>query len=601
MTPYEGWSDERPTVNHLRVFGCTGFAHVPKDERKKLDSKARKCIFLGYGSETKGYRVYDPERRRVFHTRDVIFHEFSNYSIEEEPSATKEEENHERLVEFDYSLEEPVQDEESKLELRRSTRERKPPNYYGEWVTISNSEMSVKGAMIRSDKIEWQVSMRNEMKSLQENNVCDLVELPKDRKAMGSKWVFKPKTNTDGSVERYKARLVAQDFSQKFGSDYDETFTPVVTFESVRTVISLAAQHGLQLHQMGVTTAFLNRDLQDVVYMKQPEGFEVKGKEELVCKLNRSIYALKQSPRCWNTVQDNKLKKMGFVQTTGDPCVYITSVGEMCIILLHVDDLLLACKSEERMAEIKEELAKQFVMKAHHFLGVKVIQNLHDRVWIGQPAFMKSVREKFGMENSKPVTTPVKAVDDSEKINQAKFQFAVGSLLCLSTRTRPDIAYAMNNVAGFCAEPTNQHWTAVKRNGTQELGMLYNRGEMKDCVGYSDADWAGDLNDRKFTSGYVFQTGGGAVVSWRSKKQSRVALSTAEAEYMALASASQEAVWMRQLLLDLGIKHTAATLVFEDNRSAIGCPRIHSFMHAQNMSTSNITLFVSKSLRGTLN
>ena len=207
---------------------------------------------------------------------------------------------------------------------------------------------------------------------------------------------------------------------------------------------------------------------------------------------------------------DNKLKKMGFVQTTGDPCVYVTSLGEMCIIILvHVDDLLLACKSEKRMAEIKEELAKQFVMKdmskVHHFLGIKVIQNLNDEeVWIGQPAFTRSVLENFGMENSKPVTTPVdlssklvKAVNGSEKINQAKFQSAVGGLLYLSTRTRPDIAYAVNNVARFCANPTNQHWTAVKRilrylNGT-------NRGKMKDCVGYSDADWAGDLDDRKST------------------------------------------------------------------------------------------------------
>ena len=254
MTPYQAWRDERPTVNHLRIFGYTAFAHVSKDQRKKLDSKARKCIFLGYGSETKGYRLYDPERRRVFHSRDVIFHEFSNYSIEEEPTATKRDEKHEHLVEFDYSLEEPGQDDESKLVLRKSTRERKPPDYYGEWVTIANSELgepeSVKEAMSGPDKVKWQEAMGNEMKPLQENHVWDLVELPKDKKAIGSKWVFKLKTNTLGSVERYKARLLAQGFSQKFGSDYDEAFSPVVRFESVRTVISLATQHGLQLHQM---------------------------------------------------------------------------------------------------------------------------------------------------------------------------------------------------------------------------------------------------------------------------------------------------------------------------------------------------------------
>ena len=192
------------------------------------------------------------------------------------------------------------------------------------------------------------------------------------------------------------------------------------------------------------------------------------------------------------------------------------------------------------------------------------------------------------MENSKPVTTPVdlsskvvKVVDDSEKINQAKFQSTVGSLLYLSTRTRPDIAYSVNNIARFCAEPTNQHWPAVKRimrylNGTQELSLLYSRGEMKDCVGYSNADWAGDMDDRKCTSGYVFQTGG-AAVSWRSKKKANVTLSTAEAEYMALASAAQDAVWMRQLLSDLGVKQTAATLLFDDNQSAICMPKNPQF------------------------
>ena len=169
--------------------------------KKKLDSKARKCIFLGYESETKGYRLYDPERRRVCHSRDVIFHEFSNYSIEEEPIATKRDEKHEHLVEFDYSLEEPGQDEESKLVLRRSTRERKPRDYFGEWVTIENSELgeptSIEEAMSGPDNVKWQEAMGNEMKSLQENHVWDLVELPKDKKAMDSKWVFKLKTNTD--------------------------------------------------------------------------------------------------------------------------------------------------------------------------------------------------------------------------------------------------------------------------------------------------------------------------------------------------------------------------------------------------------------------
>ena len=259
MTPYQAWTGEKPRVSHLRVFGCAAYAHVPKDERQKLDPKARKCIFLGYGTETKGYRLYDPERRRVFHSRDVLFNETCKPGLQEETQVKLMEDQIENPlhVELDCVSEEI---EQETPELRRSGRAQRPPDHYGEWVTIAHDEVkepqTVKEALTSSSKGKWQKAMERELESLRENEVWDLVELPKDRKAVGSKWVFKVKTDADGSVERHKARLVAQGFSQTFGLDYDETFCPVVRFESVRTVIALAAQHGLQLHQMDVTTAY---------------------------------------------------------------------------------------------------------------------------------------------------------------------------------------------------------------------------------------------------------------------------------------------------------------------------------------------------------
>ena len=167
----------------------------------------------------------------------------------------------------------------------------------------------------------------------------------------------------------------------------------------------------------------------------------------------------------------------------------------------------------------------------------------------------------------------MKTTEDDDIVDQGLYQFAVGILLYLSVGTRPDITYAVGNVAKFCANPNKHHWTAVKRimrylKGTVHVGLLYSRDGSKECIGYSDADWAGDLDDRKSTSGYMFQVSG-AAVSWRSKKQTCVALSTAEAEYMALASAAQEAIWMRQLATDLGSNPTGATVIFEDNQSAI--------------------------------
>ena len=164
--------------------------------------------------------------------------------------------------------------------------------------------------------------METEMTSLRENRVWDLVKLPAGKRTVGSKWVYKVKTGADGSVQRYKVRLVAQGFTQQYGTGFDETFCPVVRQESLRLLMAMSVKHGLSVHQVDVTTALLNGTLEDEVYMQQPKGFECQGKEEFVCKLNKSIYGLKQSPRCWNSTLDAYLKEMQFTQTASDPCIY---------------------------------------------------------------------------------------------------------------------------------------------------------------------------------------------------------------------------------------------------------------------------------------
>ena len=439
--------------------------------------------------------------------------------------------------------------------------------------------------------------MRTEIDSLHSNRVWELVELPEGRKPVGSKWVFKVKTNADGSIERCKARLVAQGYSQKEGLDYDETFSPVVRSESVRSVVALASKNGLKLHQMDITTAFLNGDLNEEVFMKQPEGFISDGQEHLVCRLDRSIYGLKQSPRCWNQALDAQLKLMGFKQSTGDPCIYTSTTDGLFILAVYVDDILLAGKSQQRIAQVKSDLGKRFQLKdmgeLHYFLGVSVKQSYETgKIWIGQPAYTRAVIKKFGLEHCKPVTTPVtpgtkllKATEHSEMVDETLYQSAVGSLLYLSGWTRPDISFSVSNVARFCSCPTKEHWTAVKRifrylKGTSNYGLLYSKNDdaAGTMFGYSDADWAGDVNDRKSTSGYLFMMNG-AAVSWRSRKQACVALSTAEAEYIALAITTQEATWMRKLLEDLHIQQVEPTVIYEDNQSAICIaqnPQYHS-------------------------
>ena len=357
MTPYEAWSGQKPRVDHLRIFGCQAFAHIPKDERKKLDSKSKKCILMGYGTSTKGYRLYDLLKRKVIFSRDVIFNE---QKCEFEEPAQQKQQKHVYLEYSDEPLETtdlPESLPESPLPRRYSERERKQTKFYGYRcnVTDINEPKSVSEAQANQ---KWADTMKNEMDSLHDNNVWELVELPTGRKPVGSKWVFKVKTNADGSIERCKARLVAQGFSQKEGLDYDETFSPVVRSESVRSVIALASINNLKLHQMDITTAFLHGDLEEEVYMKQPEGFLAQDQEHLVCRLKRSIYGLKQAPRCWNQALDAQLKTMGFEQSSNDPCIYISTTDGLLILAVYVDDILLAGKSQQRIAQVKTNLGE---------------------------------------------------------------------------------------------------------------------------------------------------------------------------------------------------------------------------------------------------
>ena len=438
---------------------------------------------------------------------------------------------------------------------------------------------SVEEALSGPDSAKWKEAMQREMESIASNNVWRLVESPKDRKPISSKWVFKRKIGPDGSVCSYKARLVAQGFSQKIGIDYDETFSPVVRFESIRTLLAMAAQHGLHVHQMDVSSAFLNGDLSEELYMKQPEGFIENCKSKLVCKLSKAIYGLKQFPKCWNSSLDSYLKDLKFLQSSSDPCIYTSiSDGVLCIIAIYVDDIIIACKSLDYLAKIKLALSTRYKMKdlgeLHYFLGVNIVQDV-GKFFINQSTYAKALLQKFGFENCKPVSTSVdismggvleKASDEAELFDCELYQSAVGSLLYLSTKTRPDITFFVCNVAKFCSKPTTKHWTAVKRifcyiKGTCDLGILYDGQNSGYCVGYSDADWAGDRSDRKSTSGYCYILGSG-LVSWRTSKQSCVALSTA-------GGAAKEAIWLKRLLTDLDFGINAPMVINEDNQSAI--------------------------------
>ena len=352
-------------------------------------------------------------------------------------------------------------------------------------------------------------------------------------------------------------------------------------------------------------TAFLNGEMGEDVYMEQPEGCKNASKPDHVCKLVKALYGTKQGPRMWNVKIDEFLKGLNFRSSTYDPCIYVRYMeGKILIVALYVDDLLLAGDEPDTIMWMKGELSKRFEMKdlgqAKVCLGLEISRVRSEKaVFLSQSKYSISILERFGMQDSRPVPTPM--VPNSSKSNpldsadpetdaaakDEPYRQAIGSLMYLMLGTRPDLAYAVGKLSRFCEDPQQKHWMAVKRvfryiAGSKELGLKFDGHASLDLVGYSDADWAGDTKDRKSTSGFVFTLGGGPI-SWGSKKQTIVAVSTCEAEYISMSTASKEAVWLRRLvsdmLLDLVSTKLHPTLIHSDNQGAIAL--------AQNESVNN--------------
>ena len=383
------------------------------------------------------------------------------------------------------------------------------------------------------------------------------------------------------------------------GIDYNETYSPVVKFTSVRILLACVTVLGLFLHQMDVKTAFLNGDLNETVYMEQPEGFKVKGREDWVCRLFKSIYGLKQASRQWYLKMDEFLTQhLGLSRNPSDECLYTgCHNGNILIIALYVDDLLIACDDSAKLNVVKTELGKRFRMKdlqeARKCLGFEIERNIRSgTLRLSQVKYANAVLSRFGMASAKPSRTPMETKlnleMDSKPAPDVPYREAIGSLMYLMVGTRPDIAFAVSRLAKYVENPTELQWQGVKRLlryviGTVKHGILFQADQSLEPVGYVDADWAGDVASRKSTSGYVFIMGGGAV-SWCSRQQEVVALSSTEAEYISLCTGVKEAIWLRRLVSNLGIKLKVGhgpMLLLVDNQGAIDL--------AQNGSTNRRT------------
>ena len=592
-TPLEAWSGRKPNVSNMKVFGCIAYAHVPDTQRQKLDQKAVKLRFVGYSVQSKGYRLLDEKTSQVYTRRDVIFNEQDFGKNTEKPPQSEEPETLKVQSEPDN---ESKEQEEPSPPRRQSERTRQSPVRFGrdEYVAATSVQhvayaacqiaepQTMEEARSGEHSDKWKQAADSEYDSLLQNETWDLVPLPSGRKPIGSRWVFKVKYGANGKVERFKARLVAKGYAQRPGIDYEETFSPVVRYQSIRTLLAFDVQNDMLLHQMDVVTAFLNGTLEEDIYMEQPDGYVEQGKEDLVCKLRKSLYGLKQSPRCWNKAFTEFMKSIGFNQGTADPCIY---VRDTCIVAVYVDDLIIATKTLEEMQEVKQLLSSQFQMKdmgkLHYCLGITIEQDKAEKsIRLHQKQYLLKMLKKFKLEDAKPVSTPadpnVKICKDdgvSKAVDSTTYQSMVGSVLYASIATRPDISQAVAVVSRYSSNPSEAHLTAVKRvlrylKGTLDITLKYRKSDKDKVLGFSDADYAGDVDDRHSTTGNLFLMSGGPI-SWLSKKQPIVTLSTAEAEYVALSTATTEAVWIRKLLLDFGVSQSQATTIMEDNQGAI--------------------------------
>jgi hypothetical protein len=458
--------------------------------------------------------------------------------------------------------------------------------------------------MTRDDAGLWHNASQEEYDALHQHGVWELCELPPGRKAVGCRWVYRIKTNSDGTVERYKARLVAKGFSQKPHLDYTETFAPVAKFASLRTVLALAAAEDMEVHTMDVSSAFLNGDLDEEIYMAQPEGFAAIGQEHLVCRLKKSLYGLKQSPRQWYQKLHSTFVALGFSRCASDHCVWVWAKdGFKVIIPAYVDDLTIACNHTPTLKRIKAELHKKYKMHdlgaIKYILGIEIIRDRANRtMYLSQRKHVGDVLARFNMTDARPVSTPLaksapltkedcpQSSEDLEYMKSVPYLSAVGSLMYLAVGTRPDIAFAVGALSRFNANPGRAHWKQVQHvfkylAATKDLMLCYGPGQDSTCLQiYSDADYAGDVDSARSTSGHTVFIGK-CLVNWSSKRQPVVAKSTTEAEYIAANEAGSDGVWFRNFVSELGYPPSAPTALWLDNQSAIRVgknPEHHSRM-----------------------
>lgn len=673
-TPHEKWIGRKPDVSSFEAFGSEVFAMDRSPSKGKLAPRSRKGVFLGYSAESKAYRVWLLEEKKVEVTRDVQFLRKFPTPSTDNPEEFCSQDTYPRL---DDSLDGRGQSDagdflEVNLDRSRAARSQpgggNVPRYDGEPNAIEIAEEAAGDANVeieggaedapqstrrgpgrprvirtgqrgRPRKVhsaaqaaaetreefslvtevpvsealggptrgEWISAMADEMASILTKDTWTLVDRAEAPKVIGSRFVLRNKFGTDGILQKRKARVVARGFAQSYGKDFHETYAPVARLGSIRAAVALAARDGMYIRQYDVETAYLNGHLDEEVFMELPQwtGEALEnivrhgGRDratiekaasmsrqmasgDKVCRMNKALYGLKQAGRAWYERLDAELQSLGAIPTKADPCVYTTGRGgNFTMIIIYVDDILVMSRSEEQILEFGKALSQVFEIKdlgeVKRCLGMDFTRS-KGGIFVNQRTYISDVLRRFRMLECNPVATPMDPGIRLERGNpwseedgeRPPYRELIGCLLYLSVATRPDIAHATSSLSQYNDGFSKAHWNAAKRvlrylKGTIDVGLFY-RSEDNSMKGYADADWAGSKDDRRSYTGYAFLVAGGAV-SWDSRKQRTVALSTAEAEYMALAEAAKEAIYLRRLLQELGSRVCSITL-HSDNVSA---------------------------------
>jgi hypothetical protein len=520
-TPYELWFGRPDSIKHFKVFGSKCYIKNNDENIGKYDDRVDEGIFLGYATNSKGYRCYNKRQHKLVDCIDIKVDEeipVRNVSsvepriediVEDEDEQVQGSEKEESESDEDTNTQTDTNQQKEAKSPLRFIRKNHPENQI---IGDINKGVQTRRKLIKDTKQshvaflsmtepkifeeasqddDWIRSMNEELDQIEKNNTWELVPRPEDKNVIGSKWVFKNKMNEKWQVVRNKARLVCKGYAQVEGQDFDETFALVARLEAIRMFIAYSCHKNFKVYQMDVKSTFLNGDLEEEVYMEQPEGFSLTDNPNYVCKLKKATYGLKQAPRAWYYRLDKFLQEKGFKKGIVDSNLYIKSEGNnLLIVLVYVDDIIFGCTNESSVQWFANSMQTEFEMsmieELSYFLGLQVKQ-ISVGIFISQEKYLKEMLKKFQMEDSSLVSTPMvvgcklSKDDISLDVDQRTYRSMIGSLLYITT-SRPDIMQVVGMVGRYQSAPKQSHLVAVKRifkylKGTMTYGLWYPRNQ----------------------------------------------------------------------------------------------------------------------------